>query len=87
MDSCFVYMRVLQYKFVFCCVRIQTLQYKGSNAPTFGLLYTTFYSCYVFSAHVVFLNMFCIIHQEIQENSSVHFFVIDRFLRNKVNVS
>ena len=43
-SSCFVYMQTLHYKFLFCCVYMQTLQYIGSYAPTFGLLYTTFYS-------------------------------------------
>ena len=61
-SSCFVYMRTLQYKFIFCCVYIQTLeglsirQYKGSYAPTFGLLYTI---CFVSYIKRFEKNLFC----------------------------
>ena len=82
-SSCFLYMQPLQYKFVFCCVYIQTLQYIGSYAPYFGLLYILFYSWHVFSVHVAFLNMFCIMHKEIQEKSSVHFLSLIDFLETK----
>ena len=83
-SSCFVYMQTLRFKFVFCCVYIQTLQYISSYAPTLDYCIQLFTFDIFFFVHVVLLNMFCILHQEIREKSSVHFFwsLID-FLETK----